>query len=137
MLPIFNLKYPVDQYVFFPEMFLYIDSSELLRNNSMFLHLSLIHFSLSSSHLFWLTFTIFRNLLYYFSLASFFHKGPKYAQSLIFVWFSFLLVVFVQLLLLWSLLWTLPILGLLPHHVLRLQIYFGQPHDSFLERIEF
>ena len=86
LLLFFHFRNPVDEQVFFPEIssiFLYIVCSIRLRNSLMFLNLSLIHFSLASSHFcdFLMQCFVFFSII----LLASFPYGPKYPQSSIFL----------------------------------------------------
>ena len=76
MSPFFHFKHPVNELVFFPKissMFLYIVYSVLPWYRSMFPRLSLIHFSLASSHFFMIFLFNVHIFLYYFPLLPDFH----------------------------------------------------------------
>ena len=81
----------------------FLHCSVLLPYNSMFLHLSSIHWSLASSHffcdVFMQRFEFFFHI--FFHLPPFFPWGPKRPQPSTFVLFSFRVLVFIPLLLLY------------------------------------
>ena len=134
MLPSLDLRHPMYEKIYFPEissMFLKIVWHVLLWYSSMILPVSLIYFSLASSLFFWFPYAIFRIFSFIFYLPSFIHKVKHILSTHLFFFLSTL--VFVPLLLLWSLLWNLPIVDPLPQLLQTLQICFEQPHDTFLE----
>ena len=90
MLLFIELRHPVNEHIFFlriSSMFLYIVCTVLLPHSSMFLHLSFIHFSFTSSYLFLISLSIFHAVFFSidFYLSPFFHK----VKNILFVLFSF------------------------------------------------
>ena len=139
MSPIFfNLGPPVDEQVFFPEissiLFVHCQLSSSVVYSSIFLYLSLIHFSLASSHFlshllmqrfkfFSIIFFTFLLFSIRFKISSVIHPCFVFRSTLGICSTAASVIATLNFSHCWS----------LPQRLLRLQIYFQQPHDTSLQ----